>query len=136
MLQAPTYLTTLPAFALYFVAGLAITAVFLWVYTWVTPYSEWTLIGEGNNAAAISLSGAALGFVIPLASTIIHSLNVLDMAVWGVVAMAVQLGTYRVARLLKPRLAEDIVAGRAAPALSLAALSVVVGILNAASMST
>jgi putative membrane protein len=57
------------------------------------------------------------------------------MVVWGVVAMLVQLATYLVARLLKPELNTAIAAGQTAPAISLAAMSIGVGILNAACLS-
>jgi len=133
--RAPAYLATLPNFLIYFVASLALTAIFLLVYTRVTPYREWELIRAGNNAAAISLSGAGLGFVLPLASTIVNSVSWLDMVVWGVVALIIQLGVFLVARLLKPQLSADIAGGRTAPAVSLAAMSVGVGILNAACLT-
>jgi len=133
--RAPFYLATLPNFLVYFVASVALTALFLLIYMWVTPYREWALIRAGNNAAAISLSGAAIGFILPLASTILNSVNWLDMVVWAIVAMIVQLATYLLARLLKPELNAAIANGTTAPAISLAAMSVSVGILNAACLS-
>lgn len=133
--RAPTYLATLPNFLIYFAASLALTVLFLAIYMRATPYREWQLIRAGNNAAAISLSGAGIGFVLPLASTIAHSVSWLDMVVWGVVAMVVQLATYLAARLLKPELNAAITAGQTAPAVSLAAMSIGVGILNAACLS-
>lgn len=133
--RAPAYLVTLPNFLAYFIASLALTAVFLLIYTRVTPYREFALIRAGNDAAAISLCGAGLGFILPLASTIVNSVSWLDMVVWGVVALVIQLGVFVVARLLKPQLNADIAAGRTAPAVSLAAMSVGVGILNAACLT-
>lgn len=133
--RAPAYLVTLPNFLVYFVASLALTALFLLIYTRVTPYREFALIRAGNNAAAISLCGAGLGFILPLASTIANSVNWFDMVVWGAVAMLVQLGTYMLARLIKPQLNQDIAAGRTAPAVSLAGMSIGVGILNAACLT-
>ncbi len=129
------YLVTLPSFLLYFACSLALTAAFLFIYMRVTPHNEWKLIGDGNAAAALSLAGAGLGFILPLASSIAHSLSVIDMIVWGVVAMAVQLATFLVARLLRPGLVAEIDQGRMASAIALAALSVGIGILNAACMS-
>jgi putative membrane protein len=133
--RAPAYLVTLPNFLVYFVASLALTALFLLIYTRVTPYREFALIRAGNNAAAISLCGAGLGFILPLASTIANSVNWFDMVVWGAVAMLVQLGTYMLARLIKPQLNQDIAAGRTAAAVSLAGMSIGVGILNAACLT-
>ena len=127
-----TSLSTLPAFILYFAAALALTALFLWIYVAVTPWSEFKLIGEGNVAAAISLAGAVLGFVLPLASVIAHSVGWLDMIVWGAVALGVQLLVLVVARRIAPGIGAAIEQGKAAPAIALATASLAVGILNAA----
>lgn len=124
-----------PAFLLYFVLALILLALFVAIYVRVTPYREIALIREGNIAASISLSGALIGLVLPLASAIAHSVSPLDMVAWGVIALVVQLIVYAVTGRLVPRFREAIEAGRAAPATLLAALSVSVGILNAASMS-
>jgi putative membrane protein len=124
-----------PAFLLYFALALILLALFVAIYVRVTPYREIALIREGNIAASISLSGALIGLVLPLASAIAHSVSPLDMVAWGVIALVVQLIVYAVTSRLVPRFREAIEAGRAAPATLLAALSVSVGILNAASMS-
>jgi putative membrane protein len=124
-----------PAFLLYFLLALVLLALFVAIYTRVTPYREIALIREGNIAASISLSGALIGLVLPLASAIAHSVSPLDMVAWGVIALVVQLIVYAVTGALVPRFREAIEAGHAAPATLLAALSVSVGILNAASMS-
>jgi putative membrane protein len=119
----------------YFAMALALVAVFLRVYTWVTPYREIALIREGNVAAALSLSGALLGFVIPLSSAIAHSVAWWDMLFWGAVALVVQLLWYFAVRLIVPKLAQDIPAGKVAQGLFLGAGSLAVGILNAASLT-
>ena len=124
-----------PDFLLYFVLALVLLAIFLAIYVRVTPYREIALIREGNIAASISLSGAVVGLVLPLASAISHSVSPLDMLAWGVIALVVQLVVYALTSRLVPHFRQAIEAGRAAPAVLLAALSVAVGILNAASMS-
>ena len=124
-----------PAFLLYFVLAVILLALFVAIYVRVTPYREIALIREGNIAASISLSGALIGLVLPLASAIAHSVSPLDMVAWGVIALVVQLIVYAVTGRLVPRFKEAIEAGRAAPATLLATLSVSAGILNAASMS-
>jgi putative membrane protein len=93
------------------------------------------LIREGNVAAALSLSGALIGFVLPLASAIAHSVNPADMVVWGVIALMVQLVVYAAVSRLVPHFREAIQAGRVAPAALLAALAISVGILNAACLT-
>jgi len=125
-------LATLPAFLAYFIGALALVAIFIFIYERFTPYQEFQLIAAGNVAAAISLGGAVLGFAMPLASVIAHSVGWLDMIVWGVVALIVQLLVYAVARILAPMLVEHVKQGRVAPATALAIASLTVGLLNAA----
>ena len=130
-----TSLGTLGRFLLYFVAAIGLTGVFVFVYTWLTPWNEFALIRSGNNAALLSFSGARLGFILPLASVIVHSHNVLDMLVWGVVALIVQILVFLVERLLDNDLKRRIEAGETAAAGKLGVLALGAGILNAACMS-
>jgi putative membrane protein len=125
----------LPAFALYFATTLAMLVLFITIYIWITPYQELELIKQGNTAAASSLSGAMLGFVIPLAHSVAQSASLLDMALWGLIALVVQLLVYFAASRLMPHLAIDIPAGKIAPGVFLGALSLATGILNAACMT-
>jgi putative membrane protein len=127
-------ISTLPSFLAYLALALLILALFLRVYVTVTPYREFALIREGNLAAAVSLAGTLVGFALPVADVIRNSKDLVDLAVWSVVACLVQLLVYLAARLTMPHLAEDIPAGKVAPALFLAALSIGVGLINAACM--
>jgi len=129
------FLAALPSFFAYFGVAVALVAAFLLVYVNATPYAEFALIREGNMAAAISLSGSLFGFVMPVANAIAHSDTLLDLAAWGCVAGVVQIAAYLAARFGLPRLNADIPAGKVAPAIFLAMLSVSVGLLSAACMS-
>ncbi|MFO1322931.1 MAG: DUF350 domain-containing protein [Burkholderiales bacterium] len=128
-------LAGLPAFLLYFSLSLALLAVFLAVYLAVTPYSELTLIRQGNVAAAVSLAGAVIGFVLPLARAVTQSVSALDLVVWGGIALVVQVAVFFLVGKLVPRFAEAIRDDRMAGAAFLAALAVAVGLLNAAAMT-
>ena len=128
-------LAGLPSFLFYFATAIGLLLLFLLAYIFITPYREIALIRAGNAAAAASLSGAMLGFVLPLASAIAHSVSLPDMAVWGLIAMIIQLLVYLAARLLMPDLVRDIPAGKVATGVFLGVLSVAIGILNAACMS-
>jgi putative membrane protein len=119
----------------YFGLCIVFVALFLAIYVRVTPYREIALIREGNSAAAASLSGALIGFVLPLASAVEHSVNAYDLAIWATIALVVQLLVYGAARLVLPGIGRDIPAGKVASGVFLAALSVGAGILSAASMS-
>ena len=129
------FLATLPNFLAYLGAAAVLLAAFVAIYLFVTPYDEIKLIRENNLAAAVSLSGAVLGFAMPIANVIAHSDTLADLAVWGVVAGAVQLLAWMVARVALPTLKEDIAANRVAPAVFVAALSLTVGLINAACMT-
>ena len=130
-----TSLSTLPAFAAYFALSLGLLALFLVIYTQLTPQREWTLIRDGNVAAALALVGAAIGFCLPLASTVAHSVGLLDVLVWGVVALVVQVLAFLLLRLLLGNVGEAIARGNMACAVMLAGGSVAIGLLNAACLS-
>ena len=128
-------LAGLPAFLLYFGLALALLVLFVAIYVTVTPYHVLALIREGNAAAAISLAGAVIGFVLPLARAVTQSVSALDLVVWGLVALVVQVVVFFVVGKLVPRFAEAIKDGRTSAAILLAALAIGVGLLNAASMT-
>ncbi|MEF9943409.1 MAG: DUF350 domain-containing protein [Burkholderiaceae bacterium] len=128
-------LAGLPAFALYFGLALVLLAAFLTIYVRLTPYREIELIRGGNVAAAASLGGALIGFALPLASSIANSVSLVDMLIWAVVALAVQLLAYLAARLLVPAIAANVSDGQLASGIFLGAVAVALGILNAAAMT-
>jgi putative membrane protein len=122
-------------FLVYLAVGLVLLAVYVAIYVRVTPYREIALIRAGNMAAAYSLSGAVIGFVIPLASAIEHSVGLADMAIWGLIAMLVQLAAFVAVRITIPTITRDIPAGQTAQGFFLGAIAIAVGMLNAACMS-
>jgi putative membrane protein len=128
-------LSTFPAFLAYFLTGGVLTALFVVLYAKFTPYREIALIRGGNIAAAITLVGALLGFVMPLASVIAHSVSLIELVVWGVIALVVQMGGFLLARVLLPHLPQAIDDGNIADAILLAGLSLALGLLTAACMA-
>jgi putative membrane protein len=125
----------IPAFLLYLVMSFALLALFVVVYLWITPYRELALVREGNPSAAASLSGAILGFVIPLAHAVVQAVSLGELALWALLALIVQILVFFVMTRVIPGLAHDIPAGRVAPGVLLGALSLASGILNAACMA-
>src|SRR5450759_3274757 len=122
-------------FLIYLCIALALLGLFLVIYIRITPYHEIALIREGNMAASFSLSGSMLGFIVPLAAAVEHSVSLVDMAIWGVVAMLVQLGAFVAVKLMIPSITHDIPAGKGAQGFFLGTLSLGVGLLSAACMS-
>ena len=63
------------------------------------------------------------------------NVNLADMALWGLIALVVQLLVFFAVTRIIPGIARDIPAGRLAPGMLLGALSLATGILNAACMT-
>lgn len=129
------FFAALPGFLAYFAVAVVLLALFLVIYLAITPYDEIALIRANNSAAAVTLSGTLIGFAMPVANVIAHSDTLLDLIFWGAVAGTIQLLAYGVARLTFPRFKQDIPDGHLAPAIFLAALSITVGLINAACMT-
>ena len=122
-------------FLVYLAVALLLLYSFVWLYIRVTPWREMALIRAGNMAAAFSLSGAILGFIVPLASAIQHSVSLVDMAIWGVIALVVQIAAFVVVKLLVPTVGQDIEAGNGAQGFFLGVTALAVGLLSGACMS-
>jgi putative membrane protein len=124
------------AFAIAFVTAGVFLLIFKLVYQAVTPHKERELIAAGNSAAAITLGGAILGYVIPLAAALTQTVNVFEFAAWAALAGLIQIAVFLLVRRLAFRdLSARIERGEIAPALYLLSLSIGVGLLNAASMT-
>ena len=119
------------AFATYFAAAAALLIGFVLIYIWITPYKEFKLVAENNNAAAIALSGAVLGFTLPLLASIYYTQSILEMVMWAGVTCCVQMAVFMAMR----RRVMSIERGDTAPAILLAAFSIAFGLINAVCIS-
>jgi putative membrane protein len=115
----------------YLGVAVALLVIFTVIYAQATPYKEFTLIEHDNNAVAVVLAGAVLGFTIPLVAAIVYTRSLLEMIVWGAITGAVQLLVLLVLR----KQARRVEQGHLASAIMVASFSVAVGLLNAASIS-
>ncbi len=107
----------------------------LLIYVRITPFDEISLIKNKNNAAAITLGGAIVGFAIPLAASLKTSLNLWDIIIWGFVTLILMLISYRVIDFLVRDLARRVEANEIGPAILLAAIKLAVGLIAAASVA-
>lgn len=122
-------------FALYFGLSLVALLLFKFLYTLFTPYDEWTLVKNQNSAAACALSGAVIGFSIALASAASNSVSLMDFAVWAVVALIAQIIAYLIVRMFMPLISQRIQDNETPAGIVLGAVSIAIGILNAASLT-
>lgn len=125
----------LPEFLAYLAVSAVLILVYIVVYSAITPHNEFGLIRENNMAAAVAFSGSLLGFVIPLSAAVTNSSSLGDCAVWGVVALVVQIAAYLLLRLPVGNLSGRIAEGQTAAGIWLGAGSLAAGMVNAACMS-
>lgn len=128
------YLTTLPAFLIYLGVGSALLLGFMLAYMLLTPQREMPLIRQGNVSASVVFGSTVLGFALPLASAVAHSVSPLDLALWGVIACVVQAVASLILRVAIGNLRAHIEADRVAVAITMASLKLAFGLLNAAAI--
>jgi putative membrane protein len=124
-------------FVAYFAVSIVLLFVFKIVYAFVTPHDEWKLVKQEKNlAAAIGFGGAIIGFALALSSAVANSASLLDFIVWGVVAIVAQVVAFLLLRFtFMPKIAERIINNEISAGTILAAISIAVGLLNAACMT-
>ena len=86
-----TSISGLPEFLLYLATASVLIGLYLLVYTLATAHSEVALIRQDVAAAAVALGFSLVGFALPLAVAIYNAQSLLDCAVWGLVALVVQI---------------------------------------------
>lgn len=128
-------LSGLPAFLAYLGTGFAFVLLFTFIYTRVTSHKEIALIKANVPAAAIAFLGSLIGFCLPIASAMAHSVSLLDCVVWGVVGLLVQIMTYFAVRLMINDISSRIANGEISSGVWLAGFSLASGILSAAAMT-
>lgn len=124
----------LPMLIVQILACAALLAIGVAIYVRLTPFREHEMVESGNPAAGTMLAGAILALAIPLAAMLATSGNLLDILVWGVVALILQLLTLGVVALAMRNLRGMIEAGNVAVAITLAGAQIAVALLNAAAM--
>lgn len=123
------------AYLAYLGTAVALLAVGVGIYILVTPHHELRLIRTGNTAAAWSLGGTMVGLALPLGSALTNSVSLLDMALWGAVAVVTQLLGFLVVSLLVRDLRAGLEADRISYGITVAAVAVALGILNAGALT-
>lgn len=130
------FLETIPNFLLYFAVSILMLMAFAFAYVKITPHEELKLIRNGNMAAAISLGGALIGFVLGLGTVIRHAASIPDLLLWGIVVFLIQLAAFHVAKLyMGERLDTRIEQDCTSTGVFVASISVAVGLLNSACMT-
>ncbi|MBC7799439.1 MAG: DUF350 domain-containing protein [Gemmatimonadaceae bacterium] len=130
-----TLMQGLPVLIGQFAATLGLLGIGLACYTALTPFHEQTLVRDGNVAGGIVVFGTFMALAIPLAANLASSVLILDIVLWGLVALAIQLLTFMAATALIRGLREMIEGGNVAAALVLIGIQIAVALLNAGAMA-
>ena len=125
----------LPVLVLQFAVTLALLGIGAALYMAMTPFNERALVAQGNVAAGVVLAGTLVSIAIPLAATLASSQVTLDILIWGIVALVIQLATFRLAAMFVPGLRAMIEAGNTAAACVLTGIQLAVALLNAGAMA-
>ena len=130
-----SFLSGIPFLLTHFGVTIVMLVVGAFIYIKITSHDEMALIRDGNNAAAVSLSGAILGLAIPLAFCMANSVNVYDIVIWGLVTLVIQLVTFWIIDLWLRDLSRKIEDGQVGTAILLVSVKIAVASINAAAIS-
>jgi putative membrane protein len=134
-------------FLLYLIVAIPLLGLGMYLFTRITPYPEAQLLKEGaagnspeeiaaSKAAAFDLGGKVLGMSVVLASAIYHSLGLLDLVIWGLVAIIFQIIVFYLFELFTPfKVLKEIPAGNVAIGIFSSFLSFSTGIIVASLIS-
>ena len=134
MIYFEALLSGLPFFISHFFLTLLLLFFGVVIYILLTPIKEISLIKSGNIAAAISFSGALLGIGIPLASSLSVSNSLVEIFVWGITAILIQLLCYKLTDTFLRDLEERINKGEFATAILLFSIKISGSLVNAAAI--
>ena len=119
----------------YMLVGSVMMVMFGVVYLRITPAEDLRVIKNGNLACALSFGGALVGFCVALAASISQSVNFPDFILWGMGAAVIQILVYFAATKIIPQANEELVNNNVAVGALFGAISVAIGLLNAACLS-
>lgn len=121
-------------FAMYLATALVLWVSSLFIYKKITPYNEIALIKEGNISAGLAYSGVALGLAAPLSSLAAHAVSLVDMGMWAVIALIIQLALhFALSKIL--HIKTEVPDNNKAVGLTLGAMSLAIGLINAACLT-
>ena len=122
----------------YLISHLFITLCLLFIgitsYIFLTPIKELKLIKDGNISASISFSGALLGIGIPLASSLSVSNSMLEIIIWGLTAILLQLLCFKVTDTFLKDLSKRIEDDQLATSILLFSIKISVSLINSAAI--
>ncbi len=133
--EIQAFISGFPQFMMQLGVALGLFVFGLTTYVLLTPHKELALIRDGNASAALAFGAVVVGLAIPLGACLAHSLSLIDLLVWGVVTLLVQLVVFRVTDIFLRGLPRRIAEGDVAAAIFLMSVKLGVGIILAGALS-
>lgn len=120
-----------PDFLLQLIAALGLFAAAVFIYALLTPHKELKLIREGNPSASLAFGGVVVGLAIPLGACLANATGLLDLLIWSVIILLLQLFAFRMTDIILRGLPKRIADGDVAAAIFLMSVKLAVALIVA-----
>lgn len=129
------FVSGFPDFILQLAIAIGLFVASLVIYVLMTPHRELALIRSGNPSASLAFGGVVVGLAIPLGSCLAHSFGALDLLIWGLITLLIQLLAFRFADMVLRGLPKRIVEGDVAAAIYLMSVKLALALILAGAVS-
>jgi len=133
--EVQAFASGFPVTLLHAGVSLLILVIGVAIYGVLSPIKEVLLIREGSTAATIAFSGAILGLAIPLAVSLTASASWIEITLWGVSLVFIQLLLFRVIDLLLTGIPQRVRDGETDAAVLLGAARIGAALILAAAVA-
>lgn len=129
------FLSGFDDFLIHFGTAMALFVAGLTSYVLMTPHKELALIRDGNASASLAFGAVVVGLAIPLGACLAHSISVIDLVLWGLITLLIQLFVFRLTDIILRGLPRRIAEGDVAAAIFLMSVKLGVGIILAGALA-
>ncbi|HVY83891.1 MAG TPA: DUF350 domain-containing protein [Caulobacterales bacterium] len=130
-----SFVAGFPDFIIQLGVALGLFVASLIIYVLMTPHKELALIRAGNPSASLAFGGVVVGLAIPMGSCLAHALGLLDLLIWGVVTLLLQMIAFRFADMFLRNLPRRIAEGDVAAAVFLMSIKIGLALIIAGAVS-
>lgn len=130
-----SFVSGFPEFIIQLAAALGLFIVSLFVYVIMTPHKELALIRAGNPSAALAFGGVVVGLAIPLGACLTYALGLMDVVIWGIVTLLLQILAFRFADIFLRGLPRRIAEGDVAAAVFLMSIKLALALIIAGAIA-
>lgn len=133
--EIQAFATGLPVMLMHAGASLFLLVAGTAIYALLSPWKEVAQIRDGNSAACVAFSGVLLGLAAPLAVSLSVSTSVVEILMWGGIALIMQLLGFRIVDFVLTGLPQRVKEGDIPAAVLLAAGRLAVSLILAAALT-